>query len=308
MYPINYEMLIKILLNTLFISIFICIFFFTYAAHIEEKILNYQMKFLANNIKNNVSSLGNQATNIFKSQINNYDPGDLSQQDILVKKNNRKVLYEAFKSNCLYLLFVIFIIGIIHYKINKNINIKNIIIYNIIILCFVAVTEFSFLRYFGSQFISIDPNQIKLSIIKNIYKLTSDTTNNNNLDKIVKYQNNDNQLPNNDNNLNKILKYLNNNQENNQENNQSNNDNHLPINDNTHSNQPNNQTNDNIHSNQPNNQTNKNHKTNKNHHRNYINPKFINQLHNQQQNINQQYINEINNLQKLEKNYISKQL
>ena len=258
MYPINYEMLIKILINTLFISMFICVFFFTYAAHIEEKIIKYQMDFLAHDIKSNISTLGDVANNIFKLQIKNYNIGDLSKQDEIIKKNNYKVLYEAVVSNCLYLFFVICIIGFIYYKLDNTINIKKIIIYNLIILCFVAFTEYSFITYFAAHFISIDPNEIKLSLIKNIQKINDninkENNNNNTVNKIPLNTNqintnqintnqinnnnivneiplntnqiNDNQINNNhintnqiNDNINKILNYLNNEHSNNQQNN-----------------------------------------------------------------------------------------
>ena len=205
MYPINYEMLIKILINTLFISMFICVFFFTYAAHIEEKIIKYQMDFLAHDIKSNISTLGDVANNIFKLQIKNYNIGDLSKQDEIIKKNNYKVLYEAVVSNCLYLFFVICIIGFIYYKLDNTINIKKIIIYNLIILCFVAFTEYSFITYFAAHFISIDPNEIKLSLIKNIQKINDNINKeNNNNNTVNKIPLNTNQINTNQINTNQI--------------------------------------------------------------------------------------------------------
>jgi hypothetical protein len=46
------ELLSKVLINVLFISIFITVFFFTYGSYIEKKVVIEQMEFLSRDIKN----------------------------------------------------------------------------------------------------------------------------------------------------------------------------------------------------------------------------------------------------------------
>jgi hypothetical protein len=179
MYNINnYEIVIKILINTLFISVFLCIFFFTYAAYVEKNIIYYQMKFLSNSIKNDISVFGPIANNNFKLQIANLQIDNMDKQDAQIKNDNKIILYKAIKANIIFTIFISVLVGILYSYSDKNFKIKDIIIYNLVILFFIALTEFCFLTFFGSQFISIDPNEIKLSIIKNIQNIKSNDTNN----------------------------------------------------------------------------------------------------------------------------------
>lgn len=64
--------------------------------------------------------------------------------------------------------FIIIVVSIIVLlvKTNRVTDIKEILIESFIILIFIALTEFGFLSFFGSKFISINTNQIKLNIVK----------------------------------------------------------------------------------------------------------------------------------------------
>ena len=52
------ELVSKVLINVLFISVFIGIFFFTYGSYIEKKIIKEQMVFLSKDIQNLFSLFG----------------------------------------------------------------------------------------------------------------------------------------------------------------------------------------------------------------------------------------------------------
>ena len=155
------EFISKILINVLFITTFITFFFFTYGIYKEQQIVKYQMIFLSEYIKD-VFDINDE----LKLIINNFKIMENDDQRI-VDSNN-----EVLISTCKIIpSFIIFISIIIYYINNKyNINLKNIIMQNIIILIFIACTEFSVLTFFGSKFINIDPNKIKLYILENLHK------------------------------------------------------------------------------------------------------------------------------------------
>lgn len=168
----KHEMFITIIINVIFISIFIGIFFFTYGAYIEKRVVKNQMKLISSDLIGYVNLLGNTTKEIVKSNINNINLPDMTKEDEDVKKNNINIIKLAIKAN---IIFIILILGLVYYTYslsNKEFLIKEIVIKNLIILFFVGLTEFTFLTWCGSRFISIDPNQIKLAILKNLKNLT----------------------------------------------------------------------------------------------------------------------------------------
>ena len=168
----NYhELSITVLTNVLFISLFIALFFFTYAVYIENWVVKNQMNFLSEELSSSISILGPTFQNIFKNKINNLPKLDFSEVDEAVNKTNKSVFMKAIYAN---LFFIIFISGIVYYiyKISdKSFSLKEILIKNAIILVFVGLTEFVFLTYFGSKYLSLNPNIVKYTAINNIKNL-----------------------------------------------------------------------------------------------------------------------------------------
>ena len=86
---INYtELTITVITNVLFISLFLGLFFFTYAAYIEGEVVKSQMEFLANNLSSSIKILGPDITNKFKDTLNNLPPLDLGHADSIVSSMN----------------------------------------------------------------------------------------------------------------------------------------------------------------------------------------------------------------------------
>jgi hypothetical protein len=167
------EMAITIMLNVLFISLYIVIFFFTYGSFIEKKVVKNQMKFLSDNISDNIKIYGKDVNSSLKNIFTSLEEPNLVEEDKMVEESNKKVLMTAIKANVVFFIIVILIVYFIYSKSNKDFNMKRIIVQNLIILVFVGFTEFSFLTYFGSKYISIDPNFIKLKILENAHNYTN---------------------------------------------------------------------------------------------------------------------------------------
>jgi hypothetical protein len=163
------ELAIKILINVLLISLFITVFFFTYAASIEKEVIINQMKFLSEHFSNGINLLGPDLKDYIKSIINNIKTPDMNELDKKTIKNNKKILNTVIKVNILFTIIMCLFIFAILYKYNHKFDFAHVIKENFIILIFIAFTEFAFLSYFGARYISINPNEIKLNIIKQLY-------------------------------------------------------------------------------------------------------------------------------------------
>lgn len=164
-----YELSINVIISVLFISLFIGVFFFTYGAYIEGLVVKNQMKFLSEDIGGYINLLGNDINKNIKNKLLELPNIDLHEEDDKVKESNLKVMNNALIANIAFVVSTIFIV----YYLNKSakLNIKDVIIKNFIILIFIAITEYAFLKYFGAHFISIDPNKVKYNVVENLKKL-----------------------------------------------------------------------------------------------------------------------------------------
>jgi len=165
------ELFSKVFVNVLFISTFIAIFFFTYASYIEKKIVVNQMDFLADDITRTIKLFGQEANDSVLNKLNKVELTNLSRQDDLAQENNNIVKKNAFIYVFILAIVLSIIVIYIYYTDKKNSYIlSNILSENFIILIAVAFTEFSFLTFFASHYISINPNNAKVAVLKNLKK------------------------------------------------------------------------------------------------------------------------------------------
>lgn len=163
------ELFSKVLINVLFISVFISLFFFTYGARIEQKVVEDQMEFLCINITNMAKLGGKEINQQMKDYINKITVPDLSEEDKKARNNNNNIMKRIINLVIGFFIAVSFIIfGVYTQFGNKTYDLGEIVTNNFIILLFIGLTEFAFLTFFGAKFISIDPNKTKLSIIKHL--------------------------------------------------------------------------------------------------------------------------------------------
>ena len=162
---------IRILTNVLLISLFIGIFFFTYGAYIEHKILESQIDFLSLDIMNNVKLFGKNINIKFKEKLLELTPPDLSNEDENVKNGNQKILIKAIVSIIVFTIAICSIIYFLYKKSKKDFNIKTIIYQNLILLFFIALTEILFITFFVADYITINTNNVKYNIVQNIEKI-----------------------------------------------------------------------------------------------------------------------------------------
>ena len=152
-------------------SVFVGIFFFTYGATVERKALENQIEnivesltgdilpFLSTNLKSTIKD----KLEVAKTKILS-NPGP----DKAIEKSNKKV-----KTTAVEILAGISIVGIgisaaaaaMYSKDSAQLVMANLIKKNLLLLSFVAVIEFLFFTLVTQNYLSIDPNKVKLEIV-----------------------------------------------------------------------------------------------------------------------------------------------
>jgi hypothetical protein len=93
---------------------------------------------------------------------------NMAEADEYVEKSNKELLITAAK---FIGGFVVAGFALIMFISNKyNIPLYDILIHNIIILVFVALTEYCFLTFIAQNYITADPNFVKLAVVKELKK------------------------------------------------------------------------------------------------------------------------------------------
>ena len=159
----------NIIIGVVFFTLFLSVFFFTYAAKVENKIVKDQITFLVDDFTSGVSNFGydKEKANILLESL---EAPNLEEEDKMVEESNKKLLEMAKK------VLIIFTIGaaiVVYYLSNKyKFDLKELIKENAILLLAVAVVEYIFITHIGGSFRSLDPNSVKLNIIKNIRNIS----------------------------------------------------------------------------------------------------------------------------------------
>ena len=165
------KLFITVIINVLLISLFIGLFFFTYGAYIEKKVVKSQMNFLATDISSLIKLFGKSVNDIFKKHIQNVNVPDLSAEDNKAASANKKTLLKAVIANIICTILVIIAVIFTYMKSKKDFSMRTLLIQNFILLIFIGFTEFSFLTFFGAKYVSINPNSIKHNVVDNIDNL-----------------------------------------------------------------------------------------------------------------------------------------
>lgn len=155
------HMAINISMNIGLIAALLGIFFFTYAAKIEEDIVKTNAKIAVSDI---MESIGPLLNNKLKSELKNklVEP-DQTEADKESKKHNDHIMNNALANLFIILdigLTVGFILTIIYnHKFSKVLGL------NLIIVFLVGCTEYIFLNFLPHKFISVDTNYIRWKIL-----------------------------------------------------------------------------------------------------------------------------------------------
>ena len=159
--------IILIILNVIFISVFIGIFFFTYASKVEGEIVKTQVEFLVKDFtQDTLTLLPKDILQEISAKLKNTELPDMKDIDAIVAQKNKDLVKKAYTALGLLLIAGIIICIFIYRSSNLNINdIKSIIFEVFVMLCCVALTEYVFLNYIAKNYYSIETNTIKREII-----------------------------------------------------------------------------------------------------------------------------------------------
>lgn len=158
----EYKQICQIILNVTIMSTFIGVFFFTYAASVEQDIVKEQSEYIAETMANKIKFLLPQDV---KNELSQLEAPDMTKADADVKKSNTEL-----RNKAMIVLGVVFVTGIIATLIVAKIgNVGfHIVKESIIILLFVAITEFTFLNIVTKQYKVADPNFVTGEVLKSI--------------------------------------------------------------------------------------------------------------------------------------------
>ena len=178
---ITNETFTKVLLNVFLISVFISVLFFTYGVYVEKNTITSQMDILAHEFSD-VYKLSGEDNNI---KLKDYIKTKLLSKENIKKiqeedhhhmKGNEKIINKVKLYIGIFAGVVIFIIllhaYLEHLQLKKNSPLQKsklpgILGESFFILIFIAITEVIFISFFGSKYMSLDMNGLKLEIIKN---------------------------------------------------------------------------------------------------------------------------------------------
>jgi hypothetical protein len=158
----------NVLLHIALISTFIGVFFFTYGRYIEQKIVEKQTAYLVHDLAGNLSLLGPTLTTPLKNDLKKVTVETGGPADQAVAAANKKLMEEAAEFLGGFLVGALLLVLAMWQMSGRKFSLKRLFVENATVLAFVAFTEFFFLTFVGQNYRSIDPNVVKLEIIKNL--------------------------------------------------------------------------------------------------------------------------------------------
>jgi len=164
---------VNILIHVGVMALFLTIFFFTIAQYFEKKIIEDQIDFVIDDfVGNSLKPVPEKTKKEIKEKIDNvFNKQDLSKADESIRKENKKISTKAwiFVGTLLGIILVIVLTFGFIYKWNRY-YLKFLFNSALISLIFVAITETLFMFLIAQNYLSADPNQIKMKIIQTLDK------------------------------------------------------------------------------------------------------------------------------------------
>jgi len=162
---------VNIIIHIAVMSLFLTFFFFTIAQYFEKKIVENQIDFVIDDfVGNSLKPLKPENKQEIKHEINeSFNSIDFTKADDDVKRGNKKIQNKAWTFVgilVIIIMIIVIIVGFI-YKWEKY-YIKFLIVSAVLSLLFVFIAETLFLYLIGNNYLSADPNGIKMNIIKTL--------------------------------------------------------------------------------------------------------------------------------------------
>lgn len=161
---IDIHMISSIITSVGLILLFLGIFYFSYAAGIEKEIIGININIVTSDLLNIIVPTLSPDQKV--SIANSLTYPDMSAQDAETAKNNNVLIGSALTTLgtisiiCMIISFIICYFG--------NLKFFHILGLNLIVLCFVGLTEFSFLHLLPEKFIAADTNYVRYIALTNL--------------------------------------------------------------------------------------------------------------------------------------------
>jgi len=159
----NPEYIANIILHVILISTLITIFFFTYAAKVEEEIVKEQVNFIIEDLTDNINMLPENAKEIVRNMSREITEPDMTELDNKVIESNAQLLKKVTIMVSITLIVGVYIVYMMSKK--YNFSFSDLMKHNFIVLVFVFITEFCFITYLGKNFRLGDANFVKKSVL-----------------------------------------------------------------------------------------------------------------------------------------------
>ena len=167
------ENISSVIMTALLVGLFLTVFFFTYVSNVEGGIVVTQIKFLADNFSESVKLLPAPVQTAIKTEINNIALPNFTETNNQIDAANNKLI----KKTLIFVVSILLIVMVVIYILSMNklchFSFWEMLGKNLIILAFVALTEFTFLNLIPKNFISVDPNYVKYYALNQLYPNSS---------------------------------------------------------------------------------------------------------------------------------------
>ena len=159
----------NILLHIMLISTFLGSYFFTFGAYLEREVLKDQLNYLVDTTLQPMKILVPGISTDIKNKMKSYNFKIDESSDIKTEQQNKKTVDKAIKLITFFFIIGLIVIVIISRTLDRegmsyNDFFKKLITRNLIILIFIAATEFIFAFFFVKNYMSLDTNKLKKQI------------------------------------------------------------------------------------------------------------------------------------------------
>lgn len=157
----------NVILHVVLLGSFIALFFFLYASIIEQKIVISQVDNVSTDLTSDLKTvLSEEERQVIEKAFKSLTAPDMTKEDSDAKKANKKLMIQAGK-----IVGITFTAGIITVALLSwlgGFSFIAMLLDNLTLLMVAAATEFVFISFFVRNFLSLDPNTVKLSIVNSL--------------------------------------------------------------------------------------------------------------------------------------------
>ncbi|MAI15338.1 MAG: hypothetical protein CMM15_15135 [Rhodospirillaceae bacterium] len=170
------ELFLNVLFGVLFISIFIVVFFFSYARIMEKNVIEIQTEQVVDYFFDDFVILlqNDQVKDLAKQMLSNLD-SYTQDDDARIKAKNQEIINQSLMLISIFATILLLLIIFLFVKNCNKIDLQKMFLKNVALLLVVALTEFLFTTYIASKYISFDPNYIKYTLTDAMKEFAEET-------------------------------------------------------------------------------------------------------------------------------------